>query len=501
VAECLNFSHYLTLPVCEITLCIRKKFELALICLWISCMSCIILSETMKNGGNIVDKFFKLRERNTNIKTEISAGITTFMTMVYILIVNPSILGDSGMDVGAVFTATALASCIATVLMGLLANYPFALAPAMGVNAYFAYVIAAKYNWQIALFAVFVEGIIFMLFSLVNVREAIFNSIPSNLKYAISAGIGMFVSFIGLRNAGIIVSNDATGVALGNMHSITVILSLFGIILTVALSIKKVNGALFYGIIGTYLLGIVCQLSGIYVVNIDSGVYNLIPSGFISLPPPIKEFNLISVISSGQLDFSNISILDFSVIIFAFLFVDIFDTIGTLIGVSSKAGFLDKDGKLPKLKQALFADAIGTTIGATMGTSPVSTYVESAAGVSAGGKTGLTSLVTGILFLLSLFFFPLFSVIPSFATAPALIVVGFFMIDLIKEIDFSDFSEGFPAFLTIIMMPLTYSISEGILFGILSYVIIKIVTGKANHLNFIMYALGVFFLLKVVLQA
>lgn len=441
-----------------------------------------------------MNNFFKLKENKTNVSTEIYAGLTTFMTMAYILIVNPRILSGAGMDYGAVFTATAVSAFVGTMAMALLANYPFALAPGMGLNAYFAFVVAKDYGWEVALLAVFVEGIVFILLSLINIREAIFDAIPKNLKYAVSVGIGLFIAFIGLINSGIVVQNVDTTVSLGNVKNVSTYLAMIGTLITVVFVVKKIKGALFWGIIATYLLGLLAQLVGIYVPdNITS--FSLIPNSFISLPPSIGEYNLISVALSGK--FNAIGIVDFLVVVFAFLFVDIFDTIGTLIGVSSKAGFLDKDGKLPRVKEALLADAIGTTIGALLGTSTVTTFVESAAGVSEGGRTGLTSVVTACLFLVSLIFFPIFSVIPSFATAPALIVVGLFMVEAVTKIDFAEPSEGFPAFITIIMMPFTYSISEGLVFGVLSYIIIKALSGKVKELNLVIVIIGILFAIKL----
>lgn len=434
---------------------------------------------------------FKLKENGTNVKTEIYAGLTTFMTMAYILIVNPNILGATGMDVGAVLTATAVASALGTFCMAFFANYPFALAPGMGLNAYFAFTVVGQmgYSWQMALTAVFVEGLIFILLSLVNVREMIFNAIPKNLKSATSVGIGLFIAFIGMQNAGIIV-DSATLVALGDVKSISVALALIGTIITVIFVIKKIKGALLWGILATYILGIICQLIGIYVVNPEAGMNSLIPSAIVSLPPSIEPVFF-------KLQFEHIFSLDFIVIIFSFLFVDLFDTLGTLIGVSSKAGFLDKEGKLPRIKGALMSDAVATTAGAVLGTSTVTTFVESASGVSDGGRTGLTSFVVGIFFIIALIFTPIISVIPSFATAPALITVGLFMIEQVSKIDFSDYTEGFPAFITILMMVVAYSISEGLVFGVLSYVFLKFFTGKAKDLNPVIVIIAILFFIKL----
>jgi len=439
-----------------------------------------------------VEKYFKLKENKTTVKMEVYAGLTTFMTMAYILVVNPSILSATGMDQGALVTATALASAIATLCMAFMANYPIALAPGMGLNAFFAYtvVLGMGYSWQIALTAVFVEGIIFILLSIFPVREAIFNAIPATLKSAVGVGIGLFIAFIGFQNAGIVVADGATLVTLGNVKDISVFLALAGTVITIVMSVKKIKGALLWGILITYALGIICQFMGIYTV--DANHYSLIPSGIISSPPSIAPI-------AFKFDFSTVFSLDFLIIMFTFLFVDIFDTLGTLIGVCSKAGLLDEDGKLPRIRGALLADAIGTTAGAALGTSTVTSYVESAAGVAEGGKTGLTSLVTGILFILALFFSPIFIAIPSFATAPALIVVGLFMMESITKINFSEFTEGFPAFLTIIMMPLCYSISDGLVFGFISYVLLKLLTGKNEDLSLVTVIITVLFIIKLII--
>ncbi len=440
------------------------------------------------------EKCFKLKQNNTTMKTEIFAGLTTFMTMAYILVVNPSILSASGMDASALLTATCLASALGTFFMAFFANYPFALAPGMGLNAYFAFTVCGQYgySWQVALTAVFVEGIIFILLSAVKVREAIFNAIPSNMKKATSVGIGMFIAFIGLQNAGVIVPNSTVCVALGDIKNISVALSLIGTIITLALVVKKVKGALFLGIIITWVLGIICQLTGIYVVDIDAGMYSLIPQGIISAPPSIEPIAM-------KLSFQGIHVIEFITVVFAFLFVDLFDTLGTLIGVSTKAGFVDKDGKLPRIKGALFADACATTIGATLGTSTVTTFVESASGVSDGGRTGMTAFTTGVLFLIALLFSPILTTIPSFATTPALVVVGLFMVENIREIDFSDYTEGFPAFMTILMMVVAYSISEGLVFGVISYVLLKLLSGRKKELNPVIVIIGILFFIKLIL--
>ena len=454
-----------------------------------------------------LDKIFHLKENHTDVKTEVMAGITTFMTMAYILAVNPNILSASGMDRGAVFTATALSAFIATCLMALLSNYPFVLAPGMGLNAYFTYtvVLGMGYTWQQALAAVFAEGIIFILLSLTNVREAIFNSIPMNLKHAVSVGIGLFIAFIGLQNAKIVVGNDSTLVSIFSFKSsvaegtfssqgITVLLALIGVLVTAILLAKNVKGGILWGILITWILGIICQLTHLYVPNADLGYYSLLPdfSNGISVPSMMPTFM--------KMDFSIVFSLDFVVIMFAFLFVDMFDTLGTLIGVASKADMLDKDGKLPKIKGALLSDAIGTTVGAVCGTSTVTTFVESASGVAEGGRTGLTSLVAGVLFALSLLLSPIFLAIPSFATAPALIVVGYLMLTSVTKIDFNDMTEAIPCFIAIIAMPFMYSISEGISMGVISYVVINVITGKAKEkkISLLMYILAVLFILKYI---
>ena len=455
-----------------------------------------------------LDKLFHLKENHTDVKTEIMAGITTFMTMAYILAVNPNILSASGMDRGSIFTATALSAFIATCLMALLSNYPFVLAPGMGLNAYFTYtvVLGMGYTWQQALAAVFAEGIIFILLSLTNVREAIFNAIPMNLKHAVSVGIGLFIAFIGLQNAKIVVNNDSTLVSVfsfkssaanGTFHTegITVLLALIGVLITAIFLVKNVKGGILWGILLTWILGILCQLTGIYRPDVEAGWYSLLPdfSAGISVPSMAPTFM--------KMDFSIVFSLDFVVIMFAFLFVDMFDTLGTLIGVASKADMLDKDGKLPKIKGALLSDAVGTTVGAICGTSTVTTFVESASGVAEGGRTGLTSLVAAILFGLSLFLSPIFLAIPSFATAPALIIVGFLMISSVLKIDFNDFTEAIPSYIAIIAMPFMYSISEGIAMGVISYVVINVVTGHAKDkkISLLMYILAVLFVLKYVL--
>ena len=453
----------------------------------------------------MLEKLFKLKENKTDVKTEILAGVTTFMTMAYILAVNPSILGDAGMNTNAVLLATAIASFIGCLCMAFMANYPFALAPGMGLNAYFAYTvcIGMGVSWQTALLAVFVEGIIFIVLSLTNVREAIFNAIPLTLKTAVSAGIGLFIAFIGLQNAKIVVNSDATLVTYqtfrGNFatEGITALLAIIGVVITAYLVIKKVKGDIFFGIIATWVLGMIAQAVGLYVPNPEAGWYSLFPNfstgvNFASLG---ETFGAVF-----KADISEIGIANLIVVVFAFLFVDIFDTLGTLIGVASKADMLDEEGKLPKIKGAVMADAVATTSGAVIGTSTVTTFVESASGVSAGGRTGLTACVTGLLFLVSIVLSPLFLSIPSFATAPALIIVGFYMMCNVVKVKFDDYVEAIPAYLAILFMPIMYSISEGIVIGVISYTVLVLVTGKAKEkkLSPLMYVLSILFICKYI---
>ena len=455
----------------------------------------------------MLEKFFKLKENHTDVKTELMAGFTTFMTMAYILAVNPNILSVAGMDKNAVLIATALASFLGTACMAIFANYPFALAPGMGLNAYFAYTVCGNmgYSWQVALLAVFVEGLVFIVLSLTNVREAIFNTIPMTLKHAVSGGIGLFIAFIGLQNAKLWVANSSTLVTYQtfkgeNFHSVGMgaLLALLGVLITAILLVKKVKGGILFGILITWVLGIICELVGLYVPNPDAGMYSVIPSAIVSF-----DFtsigNTFGQVFNGSA-YGNLKIFDFITVVFAFLFVDIFDTLGTLIGVASKAGMLDKDGKLPRIKGALMADAVATSAGAVLGTSTTTTFVESASGVTEGGRTGLTAITTGILFLLALIFSPLFLTIPSFATAPALIIVGFYMISNVLTINFEDPSEGIPAFLCIAAMPLFYSIAEGIAVGVVSYTLLNLITGKAKEkkIGWLMYVLTVLFIMKYV---
>lgn len=453
---------------------------------------------------NTLEKIFHLKENNTDFKTEVIAGITTFMTMAYILAVNPNILSEAGMDRGAIFTATALSAFIATCVMALLANYPFVLAPGMGLNAYFTYtvVMGMGFTWQEALAAVFVEGIIFIVLSLTSIREAIFNAIPMNLKHAVSVGIGLYIAFIGLQNAHVVVDSSTlvtlfsfkNSVKAGTFSTegITVLLALIGILITAILMVKEVKGNILWGILITWGLGIICQFTGLYTPSADAGWYSLLPdfSNGISIPSLTPTL--------FAMDFSKVFTSDFVVIMFAFLFVDLFDTLGTLIGVAAKAELLDENGKLPRIKGALLADAVGTTAGAVMGTSTVTTFVESAAGATEGGKTGLTAIVAAILFGLSLFLSPIFLAIPSFATTPALVLVGFLMMTSITKINFSDYTDAIPAFIAIIAMPFTYSISEGIAMGIISHVVIKLLGGKRKEISPLMYVLAVLFVLKYV---
>ena len=430
----------------------------------------------------MLEKYFNLKQNKTTVKTEVLAGLTTFMTMAYILAVNPDILSVTGMDKGAVFTATALSALIATLVMALYAKLPFALAPGMGLNAFFAFtvVLGMGHSWQFALTAVFIEGLIFIALTAFNIREMIVNSIPMNMKHAISVGIGLFIAFIGLKNAGIIVSSPATFVTLGDVTNIAAnggaVVALVTLVLTGVLLALKVKGALLYGI----LIGA--------VIGLPLGITTL-PSSFDFTPPSLSPIFL-------QFEWTQVFTPDMLIVVFTFLFVDMFDTVGTLIGVSSKANMLDKEGRVPRVKQALMADAVGTTVGAMLGTSTVTTYVESAAGVSEGGRTGLTSLTVAGLMFLALFLSPVFLMIPGAATAPALILVGAMMMTPVKNINFDDFTESIPAFLTIIMMPLTYSISEGILFGVLSYVLLKLLTGKFKDITIVTIVLAVLFLLK-----
>lgn len=454
--------------------------------------------------GGQMEKIFKLKENNTTVKTEITAGITTFMTMAYILAVNPSILGDAGMDSNAVLLATALASFVGTMCMAFMANLPFALSAGMGLNAYLAYtvVLGQGISWQLALFAVFVEGIIFIILSVTNVREAIFNAIPLTLKQGVSVGIGLFIAFIGLQNAGLCVDSTTLVTITSfteNFHTtgICALLAIIGLLITAVMYVKNIKGSILFGIVITWILGIICQLIGLYVPNPDAGAFSLLPSGIIS-----SDFSALGE-TFGQcfkIDFGSVGIFNFIVVVFSFLFVDLFDTLGTLIGVSTKANMLDENGRLPAIKPALLSDAIATTAGAVLGTSTTTTFVESSSGVAAGGRTGLTALTTAILFLLSTLFSPLFTSIPAFATAPALIFVGFLMFEAVKNLKFAEGHqiETISAYLCIIAMPLFYSISEGICIGVISYVILNLLSGKGKDITPLMYILAILFILKYI---
>ncbi len=454
--------------------------------------------------NEFLEKTFHLKEHNTNVKTEILAGITTFMTMAYILAVNPTVLSASGMDSGAIFTATAISACFATLLMAAFSNYPFALAPGMGLNAFFAYTVVLNmgYSWQTALAAVFVEGIIFIVLSLTNVREAIFNCIPQSLKYGVTCGIGLFITFIGLQNSKLVVDSSTLvsifpfkkAIEDGSIYSqgMGAILAFIGIILTVVLLVKKVPGAILIGILGTWILGIIFEIVGIYIPNAELGMYSVLPDFSNGISVPSITPTLM------KMDFSGLLSLNFVTIMLSFLFVDLFDTLGTLIGVASKADMLDKDGKLPRIRGALLADAIGTTAGAMLGTSTVTTFVESSSGVMLGGRTGLTSVTSAVLFGLSLFLSPIFLAIPSFATAPALVIVGLMMLSSITRINFDDMAEAAPAFVALIAMPFMYSISEGIALGVISYVVINASIGKAKKVHPLMYVLAIAFVLKYI---
>ena len=449
----------------------------------------------------MLENMFHLKENRTTVQTELLAGLTTFMTMAYILAVNPLILSAAGMDAGAVFTATALASGISCVLMASFANLPFALSSAMGLNAFFAYTVVGQmgYSWQLALTAVLIEGLIFIALSMTNVREALFNAIPLTLKSAVTVGIGFFITFIGLQNAHVVVAGPKLvalfsfpkAVAEGTFHSegITVLLALFGILLTAVLVIKNIKGHILIGIFATWGLGIILELLGVYIPDPARGYFSLMPSGIIAPPVSLAPTFL-------QFDFHAILSLDFIVVIFAFLFVDLFDTLGTLIGCASRADMLDEKGRLPRVKGALLADACGTALGACLGTSTISTYVESSAGIVEGGRTGLTAVTTATFFLVALFFSPLFLAVPGFATAPALVIVGFLMMQQVAKIPWSDITEAIPSFICIAVMPFAYSIAEGIAFGIISYTLLHVASGKFRNVTWLMYFLTVLFILK-----
>lgn len=432
-----------------------------------------------------LDKIFKLKEHNTTVKTEVIAGITTFVTMAYILAVNPDTLAISGMDKGAVFTATALASVIATLLMGFYANLPFGLSAGMGINVFFSITVVKHmgHTWQFALAAVFIEGIIFILLSIFKVREYIVNGMPTVIKSSVACGIGIFIAFIGLKSAGLVKANSETIVELGNLTSPTSIVCLVGIFVILGLTIAKVKGAILIGIISATVVAV--------LLNVTS-----LPSAIVSLPPSVES----TAFAFTQFSMKELFSLDMLIVVFTFLFVDMFDTIGTLIGTATKADMLDKDGNLPNAGKALFADAVGTTVGAMLGTSTVTTFVESSAGIAEGGRTGLTAITTGVLFIVSLFFAPLFLMIPGAATSSALIVVGLFMFGSVAKIDFNDFTEGFPAFITVIMMPFTGSIGDGLMLGIISYVLCKLVGRRYKEVSIFMYILAIIFTIKFILH-
>lgn len=427
----------------------------------------------------MLETYFKFKENKTNFKTEVLAGITTFMTMAYILVVNPGVLSQAGMDFGAVFTATAISSIIATLLIGVYAKLPFAAAPGMGLNAFIAFTVVKTmgYSWQFAMTAVFIEGIIFILLTVFNIREAIITSLPLNIKKAISVGIGLFIALLGLSNSNIITHVDGgTIVTLGNLKDPSVQLAILGIVITGILVARKVKGALLIGILATTIIGLPMGITKI-------------PTAFVSLPPSLAPTFL-------QFEWTHVFSFDMVIVLFTLLFMDMFDTIGTLVGVATKANMLDEKGNVPRAKQALLADAIGTTIGGCLGTSALTAYVESASGVSEGGRTGLTAVSTAFMFIIALFLSPLFLMIPSPATAPALVLVGLFMLEPIKEIELAEFSEAIPAFITIIMIPMTYSIADGIAFGMISYVIIKLFTGKHKDLHIATCVIAMLFLVK-----
>lgn len=428
----------------------------------------------------MLNKLFGFDPKTMNVRTEIVAGITTFLTMSYILAVNPSMFSLlEGMPAGAVFTTTALAAVIGTLAMSFLAKLPFGLAPGMGLNAFFVFTVCMGmgYSWQFALTAVFIEGILFIIMTITNIREAIVNAIPKNLRYAIGSGIGLFIAFIGMQNAGIIVNDDATLVALGDITSGTALLAIIGLVVTGLLFTMNVKGAMLIGILATTLIGI------------PMGITEF--KGVLSMPESIEPIFC-------KFEWENVFTLDMFVVVFTFLFIDLFDTVGTLVGVSTKAKMLDENGRIPRLKQAFMADAIATTAGAMLGTSTTTTYVESAAGVAQGGRSGLTSFSIACCFIISLFFSPLFLSVPGAATAPVLILVGMLMMEPVRNIDFDDATEAIPSFICLVMMPLAYSISAGIMLGMISYVVINLCCGKFKKLTPAMYILAVLFILKYI---
>jgi AGZA family xanthine/uracil permease-like MFS transporter len=448
-----------------------------------------------------LEKFFKLKENGTTVRTEIIAGITTFATMAYILAVNASILSDAGLDRGAVFVATAIASVIGTVAMALIANLPFAVAPGMGLNAFFAYtvIIGMGFSPQLALAAVFVEGLLFIALSATGIRTAIFNSIPTTLKYAVGAGIGLFILFIGLKNAGIVVANPATFVGIGNFLDAAPALALIGTVITFILLLKKVKGALLIGILITWVLGMGAYAVGWYAVDFGAGLYPLIPDAVVSMPPSVAPTFFIFIDGFKEIFTTTGGFVSFLTVMLAFLFVDMFDTVGTLAGLASKAKLLDEHGRFEKSGKALMADAISTSIGAALGTSTTTTYIESASGVQEGGRTGLTALVVAFFFALSLFLSPIFLTIPAFATATALVVVGILMLEPLGNIKFDNLEDVIPMGLTIITMPLFFSISHGLAFGFISYVVVKAAVGKFKEISVLSWILAVVFLAQILL--
>ncbi len=471
----------------------------------------------------MLEKLFKIKATNSTVKTEIVAGITTFMTMAYILAVNPSILSMAGIPKGGVFVATCLAAVVGTLLMAFMANYPFVLAPGMGLNAFFTFtvVMTMGYSWQFAMLAVFVEGLVFLALSLTPVREGIFNAIPLSLKRAVAAGIGLFICLIAMKTAGIIVDNPATFVSMVHFktvpfatHGICAILALVGTLLTGFMLVKGLKGAILFGILATWALGMICQALGIYVPDPANSYFSLYPNFTLEgFTQNFKEFGTTvgaffqpdtwthtvdkKVVGTG---WALVKTLDFFVVMFAFFFVDLFDTLGTLIGVSMKGGFLDKEGKLPRVSGALCADAIATSVGAVLGTSTTTTYVESASGVMAGGRTGFTAVISAALFALAILFAPIFLAIPGFATAPALIIVGYMMLSSCVEVDWKDAGEAVPAFLAVAAMPFCYSISDGIMFGVIAYTVVNALAGNFKRIHWIMYILTIVFIAKYALM-
>ena len=443
-----------------------------------------------------MEKFFKLKEHGTTVRTEVIAGITTFLAMAYILAVNPTILSEGGMDKGAVFTATAVSAAFATIIMGVFANYPVALAAGMGLNAYFAYSVVPMVKemgvqdpWKVALAAILVEGIIFIILSLFKFREALVNSVPANLKYGISAGIGLCIAIVGLKGAGVIIGDASTLVALGDVGSAAVVLSIVGLLIIGVMWHFKVRGAILWGILITWVLGMLAEVSGWY--SGASTIPNLAPENLLppSLAPTFFQFDF---------SFASSHLMEFIMVVFAFLFVDLFDTVGTLIGVADQGNLLDKDGKLPRVGAALLSDAIGTVAGACLGTSTVTSFVESTAGVAEGGRTGLTALTTAAMFIIALFLSPIFLAIPSFATTPALVFVGLLMMKSVLKMKFDgDIADVIGGFVALIMMPFSYSIANGIMFGIIVWVILKVCTGKIKDIHPVMWVAFALFAIRI----